>query len=532
MNDHEITQLQANVAVGDHDDTVVLLEFFRQATQALNDCQTTLWLGQEKPYDGEKDPDSSSSWMSFSEIRTILLSQQTKCLSSSIDTCLQNHSISSSVEYTVARLQVALQSLNTSTSTSASTSHAINISPSFIQQQQAMEEMNDTARTTFCYFVIWSELHYDEVCQNQSALTNSPSSSSSPRTLISSSSSNTTGSNNNNNNNNNCMKSSDVLEFCGLCRTAVRISDVMRYLQHGTPIFPNIQMLQLSSSSLPLPSSSSSSSPPPECTFQFPQQRLQYLQRLFLRAMGYDPDYGTQLIQEMFYNNKQHDESSMEHIDANVLSVFRNMEQLMEQTLNDITNKLTLETFHGTNQTNDISNDTNTDGVTRIVGVTYSEKYIDAETGQDIMTIHPNDHTGGENHAPQSLTMNYNDDDTFLTTSATAAPNTNDNDSATHPTNTSNRSTDETWQRQAAELEQEILGELLSMREEERDMKLQMIHRVVQTVMDHARSLPEQQDRISYLTQLDYTTQRCLCMKKIWDTMLEQNDQQVPRTMY
>ena len=470
--------------------------------------------------------------MSFSEIRTLLLSQQTKCLSSSIDTCLQNHSISSSVEYTVARLQVALQSLNTSTS--KSTSHAINISPSFIQQQQqqqqqAMEEMNDTARTTFCYFVLWSELHYDEVCHNRSALTNSPSSS--PRTLISSSS-NTTGSNNNNHHHHNCMKSSDVLEFCGLCRTAVRISDVMRYLQHGTPIFPNIQMLHLSSSSLPsLPPQS------PECTFQFPQQRLQYLQRLFLRAMGYDPDYGTQLIQEMFYNNKQHDESSMEHIDANVLSVFRNMEQLMEQTLNDITNKLTMETFHGTNQTNDISNDTNTDGVTRIVGVTYSEKYIDAETGQDIMTIHPNDHTGSENHAPQSLTMNDNDDDdddddTFLTTAATAAPNTNDNDSATHPTNTNNRSTDETWKRQAAELEQEILGELLSMREEERDMKLQMIHRVVQTVMDHARSLPEQQDRISYLTQLDYTTQRCLCMKKIWDTMLEQNDQQVPRTMY
>jgi hypothetical protein len=69
-------------------------------------------------------------------------------------------------------------------------------------------------------------------------------------------------------------------------------------------------------------------------------------------------------------------------------------------------------------------------------------------------------------------------------------------------------------------LQQEILGEILSMREEEREMKLMKVNEIEQNVMDHISTLEQPHDRILYMTHLDADTQRCMAMKKIWDTLL------------
>ena len=330
------------------------------------------------------------------------------------------------------------------------------------------------------------------------------------------------------------MKSSDVLEFCGLCCTAIRISNVMQYLQYATPIFPNTMMIRTTSSTSNCINHLSQSQLQSELDMTFPQQRLQYLQRLFLRAIGYDPDYATTVIQHMFYNNNENSIETID-VDTNVISVFRNMEQLMEQTLNDITNNITKETFMGNNNNktvattdhDDDDGNNNNDGVTRIVAVTYSEKYLDAQTGQEIMNIHPHDYDSRNNHhniyedshgAPRSLTMN---DDTLIMTTTTPAKTASaaiidENASTSNPKQLN--SNDEIWKQQTAQLKQEILGELLSMRDEEREIQLHLIHTVVEEVMDHMKTLPQPQDRILYLTNLDDESQRCLAMKKIWDT--------------
>jgi hypothetical protein len=383
-----------------------------------------------------------------------------------------------------------------------------------------MEQMNDAARITFCYLTLWYEFRYDHMMQSIGNNKNVATKNQLPqRTLISSFSHRTTNTVAGNNNNH-FMKSSEVLEFCGLCSTAIRISDVIRYIQYGTPIFPNTLMdhhddgIETSQTNGRHKTTSSSSSP----HFEFPQQRLQHIQRLLLRAIGYDPDYGTQLIQEMFYDNRS---NSLE-LDAHVVSTFRNMEQCMEQTLMDITNNITKETFYGQSQTN-IENDNDCEDVTRIVAVTYSEKYIDANTGQEIMTIPYEDHGEDWNGAPQSLVM-INDDTLKLTTTT----GLDERISATKPMIHSH----EELVQKAALLQQEILGELLSMREEEREMKLIRVNAIVQNVMDHVSTLTQPNDRMLYLTHLDADTQRCMAMKKIWDKLLADHDNQAPRTVY
>jgi hypothetical protein len=277
---------------------------------------------------------------------------------------------------------------------------------------------------------------------------------------------------------------------------------------------------------------------------KFPQERLQYIQRSFLRAIGYDPDYGTKLIQEMFYTTSSspyHAKSTgIEYsIDTNVEATFRNMELLMEQTLQDITRNITNETFMRNPQSTAIS-DPCDDGVTRVVAVSYSEKYIDPQTGQEITSIQHDhdDHRTSNNEvslsgAPQSLTMMKDDDndDTPMMTSTTTVTNTaTTSASATIASNIGRN--DETWELQKAQLEQEILAELLSLRDEERDRRLRIISSVVEKIMDHIQTIPKPQDRITYLTNLDYKSQRCLATKKIWDNMLEQNNNQAPRTNY
>ncbi len=455
-------------AQNDFDDTPVLLEFFRQATQSLNQL---MMVFRQKSW-------HTSSWKNLSEIRHLLLSKQMDCLSSSIMACSQAHK-PLPADYTATQLQTSLQALNVTNGRNHSAA-------------TTMELMNNKARKTFCYLVLWYEFQYDNLICTTGTTSDGRDENRIPPTR-----SLTTA------NTNNLTKSSDVLEFCGLCCTAVRISAVRRYIQYGEPIFPN--MVRDDEDTSPTECNQMPPTRQHKPELRLPQQRLQHLQRLLLRAIGYDPDFGTQMIMEMFYNN-----SYITEIDTNVVSTFRDMEQLMEQTLSDVTNNLTHETFFGNHNTN-MWNDS--DDVTRIVGVTYSEKYIDAQTGQEIMSIPPDEHYD-EDGAPRSLTM------TETTTDA-------DDNASTIKSNSN-----DALMQKAALLQQEILGELLSMREEEREMKLTEVNAIVQKVMDHMTTLSQPHDRIHYLTNLDADTQRCMAMKKIWDTMIADHGHQAPRTIY
>jgi hypothetical protein len=393
---------------------VLLTEFFRQATATLENlcCESRL--------DGQA--------VSRDALREIVLEKQTECLQTSIDSCFP----STTTDWTVSDLQESLGRCSIK-------QHSASV-------QQAMERMNDAARLAYCRLVLYSECVYDE------------SRSSSKRDLIS------TGAN---------MKYADVLEFCGLCTAAVRLSCVLEHLRKGAPLFENLT--QESSS-----------------TTMFPQKRLERIQRMFLRALGYDPDYGTREIKRLFYEGSQVDE------DEPLRSTFASMAAAMEAVLMEATAAATHDTFF------------DDDNVTRVVSVTYSEKLIDEETGLEIATMN-------EDAAPRSETMAEQEESEQLDDSPGLAA-----------AKEQKRREEFRVARQAAVLQQELLGELLSMRDEERDAKLQKAKEVVSDVLQKAMQLPAGPERISFITSLDPNTQRLMAMQKLWDGMLAANGGKPP----
>ena len=77
--------------------------------------------------------------------------------------------------------------------------------------------------------------------------------------------------------------------------------------------------------------------------------------------------------------------------------------------------------------------------------------------------------------------------------------------------------------RQASLSQQELVNELLAMRDEERDAMLKEAQQTVEQVLRKAFELPSGPERIAYMTSLDAETQRLIALKKLWDNLLASN---------
>lgn len=311
--------------------------------------------------------------------------------------------------------------------------------------REAMEQLHQAARSALCRCVLHSELL---------------SSGEGPKQLRTSGR----------------ITEADVLEFCGLCSAAIRIPVVRQYLQEGTPLF---------------------ASQPLSKPFVFPQERLAHLQRLILRALGYDPDFGTREIQRLFFPPPTFTGQSASSVSPELQAAFRSMEQEMEQALREITAAISQ---HSILQAED--------SVTRIVSVTYSEKIIDAVTGQEITTLQDDEcHHKHPEGAPQPLLM-------------------------AEQLEHSNGRAQADLAHKATQLEQEILGEILSLRDEVREECLRQAQLTVDEVLQRLASIPSPEARVTYMRSLDATTQRSMVMKKVWDDLVTANGNQPPVISY
>jgi hypothetical protein len=81
---------------------------------------------------------------------------------------------------------------------------------------------------------------------------------------------------------------------------------------------------------------------------------------------------------------------------------------------------------------------------------------------------------------------------------------------------------------QAASLEQSILGQLLSLREDDRQTQLELARNTHEDFVRRAMEIPAGLERISFLTSIDSDKQRLLVMHKIWTNMLTENDGKPP----
>jgi hypothetical protein len=383
---------------------------------------------------------------SLGEIRERLLAKQTECLQTALN-CFP----SSTVDWTVQDLQGALSRCSV---TEWQQHSACSV-------RQGMEGLNAAARLAFCRLVLSSESLHDE--------------SRSKRDLMISSGSSARCS----------MNRADVLEFCGLCCAAVKMPAVQRHLRMGTPLFEHRV----------------SQSKTDTKTNILPQKRLECIQRMFLRALGYDPDHGTREIKRLFYDDAC-------SCDEELRSTFATMAQQMEAFLMESAILATNGAFFAEND----------DSVTRVVSVAYSERLIDEATGQEIATTTATANADNAVPHPEPMVGQDNDND--------VEP---DNLSALSAADREHQRREEfRVARQAAVLQQEILGELLSMRDEERDIKLLRAKEIVDDVLQKAMQRPAGPERILFITSLDPATQRLMAMQKLWDGMLAANGGKPP----
>ena len=293
--------------------------------------------------------------------------------------------------------------------------------------------MNEAARLAFCRLVLYSQCHADMPASTDTMM------------MITSG----------------VMERSDILEFCGLCQTAVRLPNVQRHLRDGSALFDD------KVANAPTKSAE---------TTMFPQKRLEAIQRHFLRALGYDPDHGTREIQRIFFG------ASDEYADDKILmDTFRTLVSTMNSAITNATLHAQQRAF----------SDQDEGGVTRVVSVSYSEKLVDAASGEAV-----------EAAVPEGQRMEQQAEAQQQARLKVA--------------------------REAAALQQEILGELLALRDEERAAKLAQAKQVADDVLKQAMELPAGAERIVFLRSVDSQTQRLMAMHKLWESMVASNGGKEP----
>jgi hypothetical protein len=153
-------------------------------------------------------------------------------------------------------------------------------------------------------------------------------------------------------------------------------------------------------------------------------------------------------------------------------------------------------------------------GFTRVVSVSHSEKVIDPATGAELSKVEQDQAWPSTMHLPPS----------------SERMELQHRHSAIDPSNVvDHQDRRNVIAQQTSEIHQEILGELLTMRDEDREVKLEKARELEGDMLRHVSRLENPADRVSYLRGLDETTHRLLLMGKIWASMLQQNSGQPPK---
>jgi hypothetical protein len=426
-----------------------LIPFLRDSTQRLRQCGIT-----------EPCPQLEA-------IRAMLLQVQTECLEAAVarhnrdesTKRRQGNEASNAVQplLTLEQAQRDLHSLCTDGCASP-------------QLRMAVQEMNDAARHAFCRLALYSEClleaynssgncrscprHDARRCGSDDADRGRPA----PLRRVGR------------------MERENLLEFIGLCEVAVRLEEVQRYLGAGNSSGSNGRLF----SEVPLPEAT------PLANSILPQDRLEFVQRLLLRAIGYDPSHGHSEIRRIFFEDTHR--SNEFSSDAELMDRFVTMSASMDAALTQATLRATLDAFGTSNDLTFVSS-----GCTKMSDeddrreVPSKEVAIDQRSSRNTALVSP----PHDKHVPP---------------------------------------------RALSQLHQEILGELLTMDEEERTARLEEARKAEQGLLSRVpRTLAEDEGRGSNLaapmTDFDEhdKTHRLLLTGRVWSTMLQQNGGQPPK---
>lgn len=286
------------------------------------------------------------------------------------------------------------------------------------------------------------------------------------------------------------LERTKLMEYFGLCQTSLKLPCVFKFLTmtDGDLIFlkekPTVDIncdgndcnnnceKQMSSSA----------------TMMFPQSRLEYTQRLLAKGMGWDPVFVTSELRKIFVEKPG--DVDYGYYDNDVMIIFHQLVEQMTIAIQAAT--LQVRSKQDTNQLNDL----NKGGNTRVLSVQYSEFEVD-QNGTKIKS---------KNNAPEKSIDERQQ-----------------------------QLTEEEQKRQlrlasdAAILQQSILGELLTMDEDERNHTLNEAAEAEGKFMEEVLALSTGQERIEFLRSVDTATSRQLAMHKLWNEMLQANGGKAPK---
>mmetsp|Transcript_3529 Transcript_3529/g.9899 ORF Transcript_3529/g.9899 Transcript_3529/m.9899 type:complete len:422 (+) Transcript_3529:144-1409(+) len=410
----------------------LLLAFFGESSSRL------LEMDAGEAMASASDKNAVISFFGLDDCRRCVLDQQILVLKEVTD---RYRDESSSDDITATRVQERLGRLQQE--------------PNLSQELKgAMETMNDAARMAVCKLALYCE---EGFVQTQS--------STSSRTLQ----------------DEGRLDRTKLMEYFGLCQVALKLPCVTDFLVeiNRDRIFDARQ-----SDGDQTDETNTSSS-----AMVFPQSRLEYVQRLLAKAIGWDPVFVTSELRTIFVERPG--EVDSDYYDEPVVSLFQKLVEEMMVAIRSASLQLRAK------QDTELLNDLGKGGSTRVVSMQYSEFEVD-QNGNRIESSQTN--------APES-TVDEREEDL----------------------------SEEEKKRQlrlaseAAILQQTILGELLSMSEEERTDKLNQAAKASRKFMEEAMALPPGQERVDFLRGMDATTARQLAMHKLWTGMLQANGGQPPK---
>jgi hypothetical protein len=412
----------------------VLLSFLTKATKAMQSCRVDV------PLD-------------LSECRSLLLDLQRSCL----DQVVNEHNEKQSREDYLTREQVqeALGNLSSQRPGGGGEPNSL--------LGDAVSTMNATARLAFARLVLQSE------CLRTSThslnLNNIESNSSGEAKTERKEPLKTSR-----------MTRSEILEFCGLCRAAVRLESVHAHLKDAQqPLF----QYDLAA---PVKDGNSSNKQTPTPASIPPIKRVENLQRLLLQAIGYDADMGMAELARQVQMEGNDDVELVQTIRETTSTM---METLLKKVVNS---------------TEELLSDHDQGGVTRIVSVQHSETILQVDQGED-----------GHSNTVRAL-------------GKAPVPQSMHSDNERNPLRESAPSLQLQMAKEAAALRESLAQELNSLDPQERRALLQRAEQALHDFQQRAMQLPAGAERIQFMRSMDKETQKLLAMHRIWmEQQLEEN---------
>lgn len=338
----------------------------------------------------------------------------------------------------------------------------------------AMREMNDVARLAFCRSILCCEYYWYLSCkkkqqqQLQQQMGNEAINDDIVQTLMMLDY-NQVERNLYRMGSNHTMDRQTALEFCGLCTTAVKLPQIQNYIQNGTMTFFNNDNENEKNDNVEGEKETKNNVVDNDTT---PQQRVSHLQQMVFCALGYEPSYGAKEIQtQMMSLEQKQSQSNDDDNDHELKEAFATFLLTVQEAVKDAV-KNNLE------QHTQTLSDQKDGGVTRVVGVKYTEREI------------RNDGISGEEEAPMNQRMEEQNEETQRSQLQMA--------------------------QKAALLQQSLLDQLLEMGEEERERYLQDAKEAHESFLREAVLLPPS-ERVAFMQNMSAELQKKLLMYKVWE---------------